>query len=212
MARIEFDFDMISRFNKPCYVATLISPGPSPVWALCSRTTVAGRAGRYFYHATVKLNPKLYSQLLYDKRISAHAFRLWHLLRDRVGDNSCAWPGYLSIQKDLGCGSWRVNHCIKELVNAGYIKVKRGNQRRSNSYFLTATPVPARTTPSTARRTPNNDSRTTPGTAQNLPHEPNKRTEALKVDKETAEQMRTTYEQLGWRVPAFIPAKGAAQK
>jgi DNA-binding transcriptional MocR family regulator len=110
----------------------------------------------------VKLNPRLYSQILYDMRIGLCAFKLWHLLRDRTGDHQSAWPGFRSLKRDLGAGAGAIQQAIKQLESAGYLRVKVGNRRRSSEYFLKAVPIQEHRVPKQER---------------NLSQEPNKRTE-----------------------------------
>lgn len=90
----------------------------------------------------MQIQPKTYSLILYDKRISNGAFRLWHYLRDRLGNNACAWPSTRTIAADLNCGKGSVSVWIEELVNAGYLTVKRGNERATSRYYLVAMGVP----------------------------------------------------------------------
>lgn len=84
----------------------------------------------------MKIDPALYSQIVRDERISHGAHRLWCLLRDMTGNNPCAWPSVNSICKSIHCGKDAAFGWIIELEAAGYMRVERGNQHKSNRYYL----------------------------------------------------------------------------
>lgn len=117
--------------------AALASPSsratPSGVteWA----STCKGDSGK-LSRLSLNIHPSAYSVVLYDRRLSHGAFRLWHLLRDRTGKNDSAWPSIRSMAKDLSSGIGSVALWIKELESAKYLRIQRGNQRRSSRYFL----------------------------------------------------------------------------
>jgi hypothetical protein len=84
----------------------------------------------------LQLDPKIYSQIIQDKRISHGAFRVWHLLRDMTGDNTHCWPSMRTICKKISCSKSSVSGWIKELIEAQYVTVKRGSRHSPNRYFV----------------------------------------------------------------------------
>lgn len=86
----------------------------------------------------IRLNfePKHYSKLIRDKRISHGAFRLWHLFREMTGKNPCCWPSLQTVCREIGCGKESLLGWIGELQAGGYLKVEKRTRRTSNRYFL----------------------------------------------------------------------------
>jgi len=92
-----------------------------------------------FEPACVKIDPALYSKIIRDTTLSDGAFRLWHLLRDMTGANSCCWPSVRTVSKLIGCNKNSVLARIIELEAAGYLRIERGNRHKSNRYFVGGT-------------------------------------------------------------------------
>lgn len=62
--------------------------------------------------------------------ISHGAFRLWHLLRDHMNnDSGLAWPAQETISKLMRCKVHSIKGWTNELVQAGFLKVERRGQR-----------------------------------------------------------------------------------
>ena len=78
-----------------------------------------------FEPACVKIDPALYSKIIRDTTLSDGAFRLWHLLRDMTGANSCCWPSVRTVSKLIGCNKNSVLARIIELEAAGYLRIER---------------------------------------------------------------------------------------
>jgi len=84
----------------------------------------------------MKIHPKLYSQIIVDRRIPHGAFRLWHLFRDRQGQNPNCWPGLGTICRTIKCGRASVLEWTELLVANGYLSVIKGSRARSNRYTV----------------------------------------------------------------------------
>lgn len=108
---------------------------------------------RCFEGLTLKVDPKLFSALLDDQRLSLGSFKLWHVLYRMTGKNKCCWPSIRTLARLLGNSPQSVTDWLNELKEFGYIKVVRGNRRSSNQYIVNpcvpkyGTPVPIAGTP-----------------------------------------------------------------
>lgn len=102
----------------------------------CFAAAVECRSGQL---GAMKVEPALFSQLVYDTEISPAAFRLWHYLMGRQGRNEKSWPSMNTICKDLKYGKTALQRYIKELEARGYIQVTSGTQRNSNEYYVSGT-------------------------------------------------------------------------
>lgn len=118
--------DQLSHSASVCHV----------VPEMVRRFAAAGRCALGKLELHVNVSPKLYSEIITDRRISHGAFRLWHFLRDRHGNNQCCWPSLKTICSCIGCGKAALLGWITELRDAGYITTESGNKTRSNRYFV----------------------------------------------------------------------------
>lgn len=84
----------------------------------------------------LKVDPKLFSAVLDDKRLSASSFRLWHMLYGMTGKNDCCWPSISTLSERLNVDPKTIQRGVRELVDCGYITVQRGNQKVSNKYYV----------------------------------------------------------------------------
>jgi len=85
---------------------------------------------------SVKIEPAVYSELIRDPRISHGAFRIWHLLRDMTGNNSCCWPSVRTIAELTHCAKESALAWIVELEASGYLRIERGHRHKANRYFV----------------------------------------------------------------------------
>ncbi|WP_246684159.1 MULTISPECIES: helix-turn-helix domain-containing protein [unclassified Mesorhizobium] len=78
-----------------------------------------------------------------DKRVSAHAFRLAHVLQSRFYNEKTgyAWPAQKTLAKLLDTNERQARYWISELAKAGLLDVKRGGNGQSNRYRLTGSPT-----------------------------------------------------------------------
>lgn len=106
---------------------------------LLGRFAAAGGCGFGQLVECVKIEPALFTQLVFDKKISTGAFRLWHYFLNRQGRNECCWPSLQLICSDIGCSKNSLSGWIHELESRGYIYVTRGTQRVPNSYSVSGT-------------------------------------------------------------------------
>lgn len=83
-------------------------------------------------------DPRIYSQLILDKRITDNAFRLWHYLNDLAGPKRTCWPGIRRILKDLTCHYQTFSKSLKILQELEYVRVEKGNVHRSTRYHLSS--------------------------------------------------------------------------
>lgn len=84
----------------------------------------------------LKVDPKLFSTLLADSRVSHGAFRVWHALYGMTGKNAYCWPSIRTLGVMLDSSPKSVSDWIRELVLYGYVRVERGNRQQSNRYFV----------------------------------------------------------------------------
>jgi hypothetical protein len=69
--------------------------------------------------------------------MSHGAFRLWHLLRDRMDQKTReSWPGRRFIQRTLGCSNSSIAKWIRQLEELDWIRVKKGKNGRGNVYVI----------------------------------------------------------------------------
>lgn len=114
----------------PCSLVRQVRP------AMARRFAAAREIASRPLGITVKIEPALYSKLVTDKRIAHGAFRLWHYLLGRHGNNPDCWPGLQKICADIGCGKAALLGWIVQLSALGYIKVTSGSRTRSNRYAV----------------------------------------------------------------------------
>jgi DNA-binding MarR family transcriptional regulator len=91
------------------------------------------------FFITMQIDPRLYSKILRDKRLSLGAFKLWHLFREMTGKNDCCWPSSRTIAKTIHVSKDSVDRWISELEYVGYLTVERGSRNRPNRYSLAPT-------------------------------------------------------------------------
>jgi hypothetical protein len=70
--------------------------------------------------------------------LSAIAKLVWASIRERVGLNACAWPGYARIALDVGCERKTALKAVVELERAGELRVSRRRGRPNRYYFPTS--------------------------------------------------------------------------
>jgi hypothetical protein len=83
-------------------------------------------------------DPRIYSKLILDKRITDNAFRLWHYLNDMAGPKRVCWPGVRRILADLTCHYQTFTHSLKLLQECEYVVVEKGNAHLSTRYHLSS--------------------------------------------------------------------------
>ena len=64
------------------------------------------------------------------------AFAVYSLYCRMSGRDGLSWPGYAYVCKTLGIGRTTVSKCNAVLECLGLIEIDRGNQERSNRYYL----------------------------------------------------------------------------
>lgn len=84
----------------------------------------------------LKVDPRLFSTLARDTRISHGAFRAWHILFGMLGKNAYCWPSIRTLAKTLDSSHQSVTDWLNELKALDYVRVTKGNQRASNRYYL----------------------------------------------------------------------------
>ncbi|TGQ79330.1 helix-turn-helix domain-containing protein [Mesorhizobium sp. M8A.F.Ca.ET.207.01.1.1] len=74
-----------------------------------------------------------------DARVSAHAFRLAHVLQSQFVNEKTgeAWPAQQTLADLCNTNERQVRYWVAELAKAGFLEVKRGGKGRSNRYVLT---------------------------------------------------------------------------
>lgn len=105
----------------------------------------------------LKVDPKLFTALSHDTRISNGAFRVWHILYGMTGNNRYCWPSIRTLAKRLNASTRSVIDWLAELKEFGYVKVVNGGRHTSNRYAVNpkipkgvveiTTPVADSTTP-----------------------------------------------------------------
>jgi DNA-binding transcriptional regulator YhcF (GntR family) len=95
----------------------------------------------------------VYEALLDDVRISDRAVRLWAIIRRYEGGDRLAWPGRATLADRLGVSTDTIDRCIRELENAGWLRVQRRGESGQTSQYVTLNPTQTSSARMTGRAT-----------------------------------------------------------
>lgn len=87
-----------------------------------------------------KVDPRIFGQIVRDKRFPHGAFHLWHLLLDHANHEVKAWPSQRTISREMGCHISSIKGWTKQLVDAGYLTVRKEGARKHCVYYLALNP------------------------------------------------------------------------
>jgi hypothetical protein len=74
--------------------------------------------------------------ILRSPNLSRDAKLLYGILLSYAWQKGSCFPGYETLQKDMGCGSAQISRYIKELKDTGWLHVVRRGQGKTNIYTL----------------------------------------------------------------------------
>jgi len=80
-------------------------------------------------------------RLIFDKRLSHRALRLWAILDRRAGADEVTFPSRAMLAADLGDSRESVDRAVRELCEAGWLAKERARQGDVNAYVLHDSPV-----------------------------------------------------------------------
>lgn len=86
---------------------------------------------------------KLSCDVLCRTDLSAGCKLVYSVIRDRIGQNSEAWPSLQRLAEDCGLGRTTVSDAVDKLAEVGLLEVDRAGhnpKRESNRYWLPSIP------------------------------------------------------------------------
>lgn len=83
----------------------------------------------------LRVDPKIYDQLVKDGSLPNGAFRLWHAIRSHANENGIAFPSVRTLQKYLHCDYRTFKKWLTLLIERRLLSIhQHGNTKRANRY------------------------------------------------------------------------------
>lgn len=83
----------------------------------------------------LRVDPKIYDQLVKDGSLPNGAFRLWHAIRSHADDKGIAFPSVRTLQKYLHCDYRTFKKWLALLIERKLLSIhQHGNTKRANRY------------------------------------------------------------------------------